>query len=457
MKLSYSIQKLCNTLIDSGARPIIVGGYVRDFFMDKVSKDIDIEVYNISSLEKLKSNLELLGSVHEVGKSFGVLKIHLEEYDFDISLPRTEIKTAKGHKGFHIQTNGYLDFITAARRRDFTMNAIGYDVVTSSVIDPYNGQEDIANSIIRHVNDESFVEDPLRVLRAAQFAARFDFKLDTNTLKLCQNMVKQKMLNELPKERVFEEYKKLLLKANKPSIGFELLDELGALFPELKALQGVIQDERYHPEGDVWTHTMMSLDAMAELKTGDNRRDLILLLAVLCHDLGKAETTEIIEEKVTAIAHETMLKPTISLLDRLSNEKELHQEIQTLVKTHLMPSQLYKQNSKDSAIKRLSTRVNIEDLIILAKADHFGRTTEEAKKREYPAGEWLLTKAQELNVQNEKPKALLQGRDLINRGMKAGPYFKKILDDAYEAQLEGEFYTHKEALIWLDNYFSLLF
>ncbi len=454
MKLSTSTLKLCDTLIESGARPIIVGGYVRDFFMHKESKDIDIEVYSISSLETLKSRLEPLGSVHEVGKSFGVLKIHLDGYDFDISLPRTEIKTAKGHKGFHIQTNGYLDFVTAARRRDFTMNAIGYDVVTSSVIDPYSGQEDIANNIIRHVNDESFIEDPLRVLRAAQFAARFNFKLDANTLKLCQNMVKKKMLDELPKERVFEEYKKLLLKADKPSLGFELLDKLGALFPELKALQGIVQDDTYHPEGDVWTHTMMSLDAMAELKTGDDKKDLTLLLAVLCHDLAKAETTQIIDGKIRAIGHENILEPTISLLDRLSNEKDLCNEIASLVKTHLMPSQLYKQNSKDSAIRRLSTRVNIEDLVLLAKADHFGRTTQEAIKREYPAGEWLLKKAQELNVHTERPKAYLQGRDLIKRGLSAGKEFKKILDDAYEAQLEGEFLSYEEALIWLKNYLS---
>ena len=457
MKLSSSILKLCDTLIDSGARPIIVGGYVRDFFMHRESKDIDIEVYNISSLQILKSSLELLSPVHEVGKSFGVLKIQLDGYDFDISLPRTEIKTAKGHKGFHIQTNGYLDFVTAAKRRDFTMNAIGYDVVTSSIIDPYHGQEDIVKGIIRHVNDESFVEDPLRVLRAAQFAARFDFKLDTNTLKLCQNMVNNKMLDELPKERIFEEYKKLLLKADKPSLGFELLDQLGAIFPELKTLQGIIQDETYHPEGDVWTHTMMSLDAMAKLKTGNNKRDLILLLAILCHDLAKAETTEIIEGKVRAIGHENILEPTISLLNRLSDEKALSDAVIPLVKEHPMPSRLYKQNSNDSAIRRLSTRVNIEDLVILAKADNFGRASEDAIKKEYPAGEWLLKKARELNVHNEKPTALLQGRDLINRGMQAGKGFKKILDAAYEAQLEGEFSTHEEALVWLENYFSLLF
>ncbi len=454
MKLTGSTLRLCNTLIDSGARPIIVGGYVRDFFMHKESKDIDIEVYNISSLEVLKSNLESLGAVHEVGKSFGVLKLHIDGYDYDISLPRTEIKTAKGHKGFHIQTNGYLDFITAAKRRDFTMNAIGYDVVTSSIIDPYRGQEDIAKKTIRHVSDDSFIEDPLRVLRAVQFAARFNFKLNANTLKLCQNMVKKDMLAELPKERLFEEYKKLLLKANRPSLGFELLDRLGALFPELKALQGVVQDEAYHPEGDVWTHTMMSLDAMSELKTGNDKRDLVLLLAVLCHDLAKVQTTQIIDGKVRAIGHENILEPTNLLLNRLSDEKGLYDAVGSLVKTHLMPSQLYKQDSKDSAIRRLSTRVNIEDLVILAKADHFGRTTEEANKKSYPAGEWLLTKAQELKVHREKPKTLLQGRDLITRGMQAGKEFKTILDDAYEAQLEGEFTNHKEALLWLDDYLS---
>ena len=454
MNLSDSIIKLCDTLIDSGARPIIVGGYVRDFFMDRDSKDIDIEVYNISSLEQLKSKLELLAPVHEVGKSFGVLKIQLDGYDFDISLPRTEIKTAKGHKGFNIQTNGYLDFITAARRRDFTMNAIGYDVHTSSFLDPYDGREDIKNNLIRHVNDHSFVEDPLRILRAAQFAARFNFKLDTNTLKLCRNMVRDNMLDELPKERVFQEYKKLLLKANKPSLGLEVLDELDALFPELKALQNIPQDKVYHPEGDVWIHTMMSLDAMTELKTGDDKKDIMLLLAILCHDLGKAETTEIIEGKVRSIGHENYLEPTVSLLEKLSDEKALLEEIISLVKAHLMPSQLYKQNSKDSAVRRLSTRVNIQDLVILAKADHFGRTTEEARRREYPAGDWLLKKAKELDVQKEKPRALLQGRDLIAKGMEAGTTFKKILEDAYEAQLDGKFFTHEEALDWLEHYLS---
>ena len=449
MKLPSPVLRLSEKLIELEARPLIVGGYVRDFFMGQESKDIDIEVYEINSLNSLKSALESLAPVYEVGKSFGVLKIRLDSYDFDISLPRTEIKTAKGHKGFHVQTNAYLDFATAAKRRDFTMNAIGYDIATHTFMDPYNGREDISKGIVRHIDDKSFVEDPLRVLRAVQFVARFNFKLHTNTLKLCQDMVKNRMLDELPEERVFEEYKKLLLKAEKPSVGFELLDEMNALFPELKALQGILQNEKYHPEGDVWTHTMMSLDAMAGLKTGDNRKDIVLMLAVLCHDLGKAETTEVIDGKIRSLGHETFLKPTISLLNRLSREKSLLESITPLIQQHLMPSQLYKQKSKSPAIRRLSTKVNIEELVLLARADHLGRTTQDAIEGVYPAGEWLLKKAQELNVRHEKPKAFLRGRDLIQAGMTPGAEFKTILQRAYEAQIEGEINSRQEATEWL--------
>lgn len=456
MKLPDCVLEICKKLIALGARPVIVGGFVRDFFMHRESKDIDIEVYGIGSLGELKDTLDSLASVYEVGKSFGVLKLRYRGYDFDISLPRTETKVAKGHKGFDIQTNGYLSFKTAASRRDFSINAIGYDIKEKGFLDPFGGRQDIEGRIIRHIDDNSFIEDPLRILRAVQFSARFNYKLDANTLKLCQNMVKQNMLSELPKERVFEEYKKLLLKAEKPSVGFELLDKMGALFPELKALQGIVQDESFHPEGDVWTHTMMSLDAMSELKTGNEKKDIVLFLAVLCHDLGKAEATKIVDGRVRSIEHENVLAPTISLLERLSNEKSLVEEIVPLVKEHLMPSQLYKQKAKDSALRRLSTRVNINDLVLLAKADNFGRTTEQALKRVYPAGEWLLSRAKELKIQNERPKPILQGRHLISRGMQPGEIFKKILDAGYEAQLEGEFFTQEQAEAWLESYLSSL-
>jgi len=452
IKIPKSIEKVFSVLFDHGAYPLIVGGYVRDHFLKRKSKDIDIEVYGINSLKKLQAALEELAPVHEVGKNFGVLKMDYDGYDLDISLPRTEKKTGKGHTGFDVQTNGQLDFKTAAKRRDFTMNAIGYDTKSGYFIDPYDGQKDIEAGIIRHVNETTFIEDPLRVLRAVQFSARFNFKLDTNTLKLCQNMVREKMLEELPAERIFEEYKKLLLKANTPSIGFELLDEMNALYPELKALQGVVQDEKYHPEGDVWIHTMMSIDAMAELRTGESKRDITLMLATLCHDLGKVEATELIDNKVRSIGHENILEPTKNFIQRLSDEKALLDEIEPLIKEHLMPSALFKQKSKDPAIRRLSTRVNIENLVLLARADHFGRTTKDAQTKTYKAGDWLLEKAKKLKIKNSQPKPFLLGRHLIDEGMNPGLEFKVILNEAYENQLDGKIRGEKSAVNWLRKY-----
>jgi len=197
---------------------------------------------------------------------------------------------------------------------------------------------------------------------------------------------------------------------------------------------------------------MMSIDAMSGLKTGDNKKDIVLMLAALCHDLGKVETTEEVDGQIRSIGHENMLEPTISLIDRLSHEKALLEKIIPLIREHLKPSQLYTQKAGDSAVRRLSTKVNIEDLVILAKADHFGRTTSEAKNKEFPAGNWLLSKAKRLKVQNEQPQALLLGRHLINEGMTPGLEFKLILKEAYEEQLEGKIKDEKGALNWLKAY-----
>lgn len=418
MKLPPVISTLCKTLVDSDARPVLVGGYVRDHFLEQESKDIDIEVYNISSLDKLKTSLSQLAPVHDVGKSFGVLKIHMDGFDFDISLPRTEQKTAKGHKGFSVKTDANLDFKTAASRRDFSMNAIGYDIQTQSFLDPYNGQDDIKNKIIRHVSDKSFAEDPLRVLRAVQFCARFNFKLDTNTLTLCQNMVKENMLSELPQERIFEEYKKLLLKANKPSIGFFLLDQMNALYPELKELSK-----------ETFRETMNCLDNMRSLITKDTKTDLVLMLSSLCYKLEK----------------------TTSFLNRLSNEKNLIDKVISLTNNYSVPSRLYINKADDSAILKLSTKVNIQDLIQLSHADYM---ISHKDAQDYPAGEWLTLRATQLHVLKEGPKALLQGRDLIKRGLSAGKTFKRILDDAYEAQLDRKFTSSDDAQVWLDDYLS---
>ena len=311
------LTEILENLIAADLKPVLVGGCIRDFYLKTVCKDYDIEVYGNDDLVDLELNLEKFGTVVLAGKSFGVLKLSCEGYEFDFSLPRTEVKIGSGHQGFEVRTNGQLDFKEAARRRDFTINAMGYDYTNKTFLDPYNGQEDIKNKVLRHIDDRTFVEDPLRVYRAVQFSARFEFSLDKRTFALCKDLVNKNQLEELAKERVFEEIKKLLLKAKRPSLGFTIIKDLGILkyFPQLEVLIGCLQEKEYHPEGDVWIHTLMCLDEMAKLRSKDEYRNLYLMLAVLCHDFGKPTTSSIIKGKITSRNHEKEgLKPTIEFI-----------------------------------------------------------------------------------------------------------------------------------------------
>ena len=362
-------------------------------------------------------------------------------------------------------------------------------------IDPFGGMDDIEAKILRHIDDDTFMEDPLRVYRVVQFASRFGFVLVEGTLALCKKMVSEGMLEELPKERVYSEWKKLLLKSSKPSVGFELMRELGILeryFPELHALIGIPQSPKWHPEGDVWIHTMMTLDAMAnELKIKNEklemkeRQKLMFLFAILCHDLGKAITTTleyedgiikkwqeinknvsketydstlhssllILHSKIRSIEHEYAgIEPTKKLMYRLTDEHDFIESILPLVEHHLKPSQFYRNGAKAAAIRRLATKVNIEELVVVAKADFLGRTTEESLAGVYHAGEWLLEKSRGLDVVNKPLDCLLQGRDLIALGLEPSPQFKEILDAVYREQIEGRIATREEAMQFVKVY-----
>ena len=486
MKTPPILQTISKAITEHAGRAVLVGGAVRDIVMGHDVKDYDIEVFGIGSMHRLGDILSQFGSVNEVGRSFGILKLRVGEMEYDFALPRKERKSGRGHRGFDVEVDGTLSFAEAARRRDFTVNAVGYDLLGGKMLDPYNGLGDIRCRVLRHIDAETFVEDPLRVYRAVQFAARFGMEVAEETAALCKKMVGEGMLEELPKERVYLEWQKLLLKASKPSIGFELMREWGILeryFPELNALIGVPQDPKWHPEGDVWVHTMMSIDAMAHLvRSAPDRREkcpwgeergvrsekgkLKLLFAVLCHDLGKPSmttieidqsSTEVLHtdtphSKVRAIGHETAgLEPTRSFMYRLSDEHDFIESILPLVEHHLKPSQFYKQGTKSGAIRRLATKVNIEELVLVAKADFFGRTTEEAKHGRYKAGEWLLEKAKSLKVHNRPLDNVLRGRDLIALGMRPSPKFKKILDEVYALQMEGKINNREEALEYLKN------
>ena len=463
MYLPTIIETISNRLKAEDAKAIVVGGSVRDHFLNLPIKDYDIEVYGLDTMEELEKILSEFGSVNLVGKSFGVLKFVHENEEYDFSFPRMESKVSKGHRGFDVQIDGKMSYREAAKRRDFTINAMGYDIEEKAFLDPFNAQIDIDKQILRHIDDKSFIEDPLRVYRAVQFCARFSYDLADETKVLCKDMIAKRMLEELPSERVYVELKKLLLKAKKPSVGFELMRELGVLqyFPELQAIINVPQDPKWHPEGDVWVHTMMTLDAMHQeleirnekLEINDKQK-LKLLFAILCHDFGKASTTAFDEEKgrIRAIGHEAAgVEPTRNFMYRLTDEHDFIDSVLPLVEYHLMPSQFYKNGAKSKAIRRLATKVNIEELVIVSKADFLGRTSEDALSGVYEAGEWLLDKAKDLKVQNKPLDNLLQGRDLIALGLEPSPEFTRILDEVYELQIEGDVSSKEEALAYIAN------
>ena len=442
LTLPEILEDILKDLQEIGATPIIVGGSVRDFFLNIPVKDYDIEIFGIDSLETIQKSLEKFASVKLVGKSFGVLTLRVNEYDFDFALPRIEKKIGNTHQDFEIITNANLSFKEAAIRRDFTINAIGYDFCTKDFLDPFNGINDLKNRVLKYIDDKTFIEDSLRVYRAIQFSARFDFSLDEKTFELCKKIVQNNELHFLPKERIYEEFKKLFLKSSKPSIGFELLKDLGVLkyFPELKALISCVQDPIYHPEGDVWIHTMMCLDELSRILKEENivdeYRKLYLFYAILCHDFGKPFCTKEINGKITSHKHESLgIEPTISFLSKLTNEKKFIEIVSSLVKNHLIPFQLYFAESSLKAIKRLSLKVNIEDLCLVCLADCLGRTILDKEKCP-KATSWVLNKAKELDIHNEPIKPIVQGRDLIELGFKPSDKFKEILEFAFDLQID---------------------
>jgi len=442
MKIPTILKTISKELKSKNAKAIIVGGSVRDHFLELPIKDYDVEVYGLEDLEELEALLSKHGSVNLVGKSFGVLKFTYDGEEYDFSFPRTEEKVGAGHRGFEVEVNGSLAYAEASKRRDFTLNALGYAIEDETFLDPFDGLKDMEQKIIRHIDDETFVEDPLRVYRAVQFCARFGYTLADETFALCQKMVQRGMLEELPKERVYVEWQKLLLKSPKPSIGFELMRKLGITkryFPELHALIDVPQSPKWHPEGDVWIHTMMTIDEMAKLLVDDEKQNLKLMFAILCHDLGKATHTTIEEDgRIRAIGHEEAgVEPTKSLLYRLTDEHDFIEAILPLVEHHLKPSQFYQGKAKKSAFRRLATKVNIEELVVVAKADFLGRTTKESLEGVYHAGAWMLARAKDLKVAQKPLEPLVQGRDLIALGFEPSPKFKEILELVYEKQLEG--------------------
>jgi tRNA nucleotidyltransferase (CCA-adding enzyme) len=455
---SAPLQRLVDVVTAHGGQAVAVGGAVRDHLLGLPAKDVDVEVKGVA-LAALEAAFAGAGvGVHAVGRAFGVLKVDVVvgavREVIDVALPRTESKSGRGHKGFVVESDPFLSFEQAAARRDFTINAIGIDLATGAVLDPWGGVADLEAGVLRHVSP-AFDEDPLRVLRAAQFAARFGLDVDDGTVARCRALAPE--LPTLPRERVGEELKKLLLKGVWPSVGLSFLRRAGvvaALFPELQALIGCAQEAEWHPEGDVWTHTLLVVDEAARLARDlDDDERFVVVLGALCHDLGKPATTVFEDGRIRSRDHEARGEaPTRAFCDRLAVAHDVVDAVVATVKDHLKPFQLWRDRDKiqDSAVRRLALRVPLERLVRVATADHFGRTTVEALAHDDEAGAWLLDMAHRLAVKDAAPRPLLQGRDLVARGVKPGPQMGALLKESFEAQLDGRFSDVDGARAWLD-------
>ncbi|NNE65710.1 MAG: HD domain-containing protein [Pyrinomonadaceae bacterium] len=447
--ISYpdKVIELAKAVRARGGRALLVGGCVRDELMGLQPKDWDFEVYGIDP-DSLKEILEPLGSVNAVGEVFTVYKL---DRDIDVAIPRREKKVSKGHRGFEVEGDPSMSYEEASRRRDFTVNSILKDVLTGEVIDCYDGREDIKAEVLRMVSKDTFAEDSLRVLRAAQFAARLGFDIEAETVSICREID----VTDLPSERIWGELEKLLLKAEKPSKGLKWIYDFGVaeqIFPEMEALVGVEQEEEWHPEGDVDVHTLLVVDEARKLIDDlDYPRQVAVMLGALCHDFGKPATTEFIDGRIRSLAHdEAGIEPTHSFLDRLNIHTldgfDVRKQVVALVRDHLKPGMFYKVRDEigDGAFRRLARKVEPDLLYRVARADSLGRNAPWIPKEKWfdaVPQEWFLSRVKELEVEKRPPEPILKGRHLISMGLEPSKQFGSILNSVYERQLDGEVTT----------------
>lgn len=503
--ISDELRLLKTAIQEAGGYPIVVGGSVRDHLLGLDPKDIDLEVFQIP-LDKLEAGLKEF-RVDAVGKSFGVLKVQVGKHTFDVALPRRETKAGVGHRGFDVRPDHEMTFAEAASRRDFTVNAIGWDF-KFGYLDPFDGMKDLESKLLRHVKAESFVEDPLRVLRGCQFASRLGFKIVDETAALCKKLLPE--LKTLPVERFWNEFQKLLLRSPKPSIGLNALIETGAIehFPELNALRGVPEWPEWHPEdywiepghrlddnqkielfkkaavilgervpvgqnydpklttvyvgsylvgtGGVWTHNCCVVDGAAKVlredEVEDDEEKLVVLLGALCHDLGKPITTKYVDGRWRAHKHsEAGEVPTRTFLARIGCPPSIVEKIIPIVLAHLQPAHFFRDQVGPSTIRRLALKVPLKTLLRVARADHLGSGLgkEHSDSRMIDFALWLMARAEEVKVADSAPKPILMGRHLLELGLKPGPALGKLCKEAFEAQIDGGFEDEVGAIAWV--------
>jgi tRNA nucleotidyltransferase (CCA-adding enzyme) len=439
----HEARRIAQAVAEAGGRALAVGGFVRDRLRGHAAKDLDIEVFGLEQT-RLAGVLHALGRVEPVGQAFPVYKLGA----VDVALPRRESKQGRGHRGFVVEGDPHMPFADAARRRDFTINAIGWDPLTDEYLDPFNGRADLDARVLRVVDARTFTDDSLRLLRAVQFAARFALHIDAESAALMRGM----RLDDLPAERLWGEVEKLLLIAERPSVGFQVARDLGVvpqIFPEMVPLYDCPQDAEWHPEGDVWTHTLMVIDEARRRNADLPRGPLaVLMLSAVCHDLGKPLTTVHVEGRIKSPGHEAAGVPlAAALLDRFGIHTldgiDVRREVLAITAEHLRPSAFWKARDtvRDGAFRRLAQRVNLEWLTRFSVADCHGRSG----TFDCSFAEWFITRARALGVEHQPPAPLLLGRHVLALGVAPGPAVGRVLAAVYEWQLDGRVRTTDEA------------
>jgi tRNA nucleotidyltransferase (CCA-adding enzyme) len=469
--MNADVVRLCEAVREAGGRAMLVGGSVRDRLLGIESKDFDIEVYRLEP-PRLRTVLEQIGQVNTVGEHFSVYKLVFyrpappqtddsekspsdhsdpqQRFEIDVSLPRRESKSGHGHRGFVIEGDPTMSFAEAARRRDFTINAILYDPLTGETSDPYGGREDLERRVLRAVAADTFIEDSLRVLRAVQLAARFEMTIDPATVELCRTIG----LSDLPRERIWGEIEKLLTLAEHPSIGLDASLELGVLdqlFPEVRSLVGYQPEGDGHPAEDAFAHTKLSLDEAVKLASDLSKaKRVAVMLATLCHDLGNHPITSAkVAGAVASPEHDKAVgEPTRAIMNKLGlhgiGGYHVRSQVLALVREHRKPREFYqrRETTTDGNFRRLAQQVDIDLLYRVAKACAMGRGSASSSVAE----DWFIERARALGVEHGPPAPLLQGRHLLEAGFEPGPQMGKVLRSVYELQLDGEVTTSEEAL-----------
>ncbi len=457
-----SVVTASSLIRQNGGRALLVGGAVRDMIAGHdSSKDFDIEVYGLypEALEKIMSQF---GTSSSVGKAYEVLKVRIGNIDLDLSYPRSDSKTGEGHRDFEVQINPFMSIEDAAKRRDFTMNSILADPLTGEVFDPYGGITDLENRLLRVTDEKTFTEDPLRALRAMQFIGRFDYlTLDPKSKEVIKDMAPSMV--HLSTGRFLEEWRKLLTKSKKPSQGLELGMELGifnVMHPEFIPLATTPQELEFHPEGDVWTHTKMAVDQAARIakREGlDEDMRWTTILAALCHDLGKPNTTSVDQKgKIRAFGHEEAGVPIASsFMESIGVDKYTQEKVKALVDAHMWPHTSFERGDEvsDGAFRKLSTKLHpatFEELALLAESDYCGRGQFLSNglltlPNSFEEGDWLRRRADRLGVMKEKAINIISGKDLIALGFKQNAQFGELIRIANDIHNENG--TSREELM----------